>query len=81
MSAAPPSPYAVIAGLGATGLSCARHLNSLGWRLAVTDSRARPPYLEALRALDAGITLRLGGLDTTLLEDAACVVASPWQMT
>ncbi len=69
--------YAVIAGLGSTGLSCARHLHALGWRLAVTDTRAAPPQLAALTALDARIAVRLGGLDATLLEGADCVVASP----
>jgi len=71
------APYAVIVGLGTTGLSCARHLRSLGWRLAVTDTRAAPPQLPALRALDASIPLHLGGLDAALLADAVCVVASP----
>jgi len=70
-------PYAVIVGLGRTGLSAARYLNAQGWRVAVTDTRAAPPALEALRALDAGIALRLGGLDATLLDEALCVVASP----
>lgn len=71
------SPYAVIVGLGRTGLSCARHLHAHGWRLAVTDTRPAPPQLTALTALDARIPVRLGGLDTALLEDAVCVVASP----
>jgi UDP-N-acetylmuramoylalanine--D-glutamate ligase len=71
------APYAVIVGLGATGLSCARHLHSRGWRVAVTDTRAAPPELTALRALDAGIAVRAGGLDAGLLEGAVCVVASP----
>jgi UDP-N-acetylmuramoylalanine--D-glutamate ligase len=70
-------PYAVIVGLGTTGLSCARHLHALGWRLAVTDTRAAPPQLPALTALDATIPVRLGGLDATLLDGAVCVVASP----
>jgi UDP-N-acetylmuramoylalanine--D-glutamate ligase len=70
-------PYAVIVGLGATGLSCARYLHALGWRLAVTDTRAAPPQLAALIALDATIPVRLGGLDATLLDEAVCVVASP----
>ena len=73
----PNAPYAVIAGLGLTGLSCARHLHALGWRLAVTDSRPAPPQLAALMALDARIPVRLGGLDRALLADATCVVASP----
>ena len=71
------APYAVIVGLGTTGLSCARYLRAHGWRLAVTDTRAAPPQLPALTALDAGIPLRLGGLDPSLLTDAVCVVASP----
>ena len=70
-------PYAVIAGLGTTGLSCARYLHAHGWRLAVTDTRATPPRLAELTALDARIPLRLGALDPGLLKDAVCVVASP----
>ncbi|MFZ1904462.1 MAG: hypothetical protein WAU56_03635, partial [Steroidobacteraceae bacterium] len=70
-------PYAVIVGLGRTGLSCARHLAALGWRLAVTDTRAAPPELAALTALDARIPVRAGGLDPGLLDGALCVVASP----
>ena len=76
-AAAATLPYAVIAGLGATGLSCVRHLHAYGWRLAVTDTREAPPQLAALTALDARIPVRLGGLDATLLEGATLVVASP----
>jgi len=68
---------AVIVGLGRTGLSCARHLHAHGWKISVTDSRAQPPRLEELRELDATIPVRLGGLDTRLLDDALYVVASP----
>jgi UDP-N-acetylmuramoylalanine--D-glutamate ligase len=70
-------PYAVIVGLGRTGLSAARYLRAQGWRLAVTDTRTVPPELAALVALDAGIPLRLGSLDAALLDEALCVVASP----
>jgi len=70
-------PYAVIAGLGQTGLSCARYLHAHGWRLAVTDTRAAPPQLAALTALDPSIPVRLGLLDPALLEEATFVVASP----
>ncbi|EQD35811.1 hypothetical protein B1A_18103, partial [mine drainage metagenome] len=38
----------MIAGLGRTGLACARYLRAHGWRLAVTDTRADPPQLEPL---------------------------------
>ena len=70
-------PYAVIVGLGRTGLSAARYLRASGWRLAVTDTRAAPPELAALTALDAGIPVHLGGLEPALLDEALCVVASP----
>lgn len=70
-------PYAVIVGLGRTGLSAARYLRAQGWRLAVTDTRAQPPELAGLAALDATIPLRLGELDAALLDEALCVVASP----
>ena len=70
-------PYAVIVGLGRTGLSAVRYLRVQGWRLAVTDTRASPPELAALAALDPAIPARLGGLDAALLEGALCVVASP----
>ncbi|HEY0766975.1 MAG TPA: UDP-N-acetylmuramoyl-L-alanine--D-glutamate ligase, partial [Steroidobacteraceae bacterium] len=76
-TAATKPPYAVIVGLGSTGLSCARHLLMRGWRLAVTDTRAAPPELASLSALDARIPVRAGGLDPGLLEGAMCVVASP----
>jgi len=68
---------AVIVGLGRTGFSCARYLHKRGWRVAVTDTRAAPPELARLLALDAGIEVRLGGLDARLLDGALCVVVSP----
>jgi len=68
---------AVIVGLGRTGFSCARYLRKRGWRVAVTDTRAEPPELARLRAFDADIEVRLGGLDPHLLDSALCVVVSP----
>jgi UDP-N-acetylmuramoylalanine--D-glutamate ligase len=70
-------PTAVIVGLGATGLSCARYLLGQGWRVLVTDSREDPPARSQLALLDPNITVRLGGLDTSLLDEAVCIVASP----
>jgi UDP-N-acetylmuramoylalanine--D-glutamate ligase len=69
--------YVVIVGLGRTGLSCARYLRARGWRLAVTDTRQKPPELAGLAALDPTIPLSVGGLDVRLLDGAECVVASP----
>ena len=77
MSGATTPSSAVIVGLGRTGLSCARHLRSLGWRIAITDTRVKPPELERLREQDPEVRVSLGGLDVRLLDDAMCVVASP----
>ena len=77
MNAVPSKPYAVIVGLGRTGFSCARYLRARGWRLAITDTRAKPPELARLTELDASIPVKVGGLDIGLLDGAGCVVASP----
>jgi UDP-N-acetylmuramoylalanine--D-glutamate ligase len=68
---------AVIVGLGRTGLSCARYLHARGWRLAVTDTRRKPPELARLAELDPRIPVSAGGLDTRLLDGADRVIASP----
>ena len=69
--------HAVIAGLGNTGLSVARHLAARGWRLAGTDTRDAPPGLDALLAAQPDMVLRCGELDPALLDGASCVVVSP----
>jgi UDP-N-acetylmuramoylalanine--D-glutamate ligase len=68
---------AIIVGLGKTGFSCARYLHTHGWRVAVTDTREKPPELARLQAFDPSIPLRLGGLEENLLDDALVVVVSP----
>ena len=68
---------AVIAGLGATGLSVARHLLARGWQVRVTDTRSQPPGLAALQALRPDVPVSLGALDAALLDGADCVVVSP----
>src|SRR5579859_7421710 len=71
------NPYAVIVGLGRTGFSCAHYLRARGWRLAITDTRAKPPEWTRLTELDPTIPVKVGGLDIGLLDGASCVVASP----
>jgi UDP-N-acetylmuramoylalanine--D-glutamate ligase len=68
---------AVIAGLGATGLSVVRHLLARGWQVRVTDTRDTPPGLVDLRALQPAMTASLGALDESLLDGADCLVVSP----
>ena len=67
----------VVVGLGATGLSCVRHLVAAGETVAVTDSRERPPCLDTLLAELPDVRLALGGLDTGLLAKADRVIVSP----
>src|SRR5690606_33933856 len=67
----------LIVGLGATGLTAARYLTSLGERVVVIDSRAEPPGLEELRRELPDVQVELGTLDTKWLADASRVVWSP----
>lgn len=67
----------LIVGLGKTGLSCARHLVSRGEVVAITDSRAEPPGLTALRAELPDVALFLGGFRRSAFENADSIVVSP----
>jgi len=67
----------VVVGLGRTGLSCARYLQSRGLSFAVTDSRPAPPESSTLQQLAPAAEVRFGGFDETLLDGASQIVASP----
>lgn len=67
----------IVAGLGDTGLSCARHLARCGERFVVVDDRKAPPQLDAFCAEFPDVELHLGRYDTALLESAREVVLSP----
>lgn len=67
----------VVLGLGATGVSCARHLAAAGFSVLVLDSRSEPPGAARLRALVPEARVRTGTLDTELPADALQVVLSP----
>lgn len=76
----PPQPAggrAIVVGLGRTGLSCARYLQSRGLSFAVTDSRPSPPEAAALDALAPEAEVRFGTFDESLLDGASQVIASP----
>ncbi len=68
---------AIVVGLGRTGLSCARYLQSRGLSFAVTDSRPAPPESAALDSLAPDADVRFGAFDESLLDGAAQVIASP----
>jgi UDP-N-acetylmuramoylalanine--D-glutamate ligase len=67
----------LIVGLGATGLSCARFLTTQGAEIAITDSRANPPSLEALRSELPDVAVFVGGFDPAAFARADCLVVSP----
>jgi UDP-N-acetylmuramoylalanine--D-glutamate ligase len=67
----------VIAGLGRTGLSCARFLKASGADFAVTDSRPSPPGLNVVQSLVPAGAIRVGSFDSRLLDGAAQVLVSP----
>ncbi|MCV6588444.1 MAG: UDP-N-acetylmuramoyl-L-alanine--D-glutamate ligase [Marinobacterium sp.] len=69
----------IIVGLGATGLSCARHLVARGLPFAVVDSRDNPPGLEQLGEICDGldVEVRCGPLDADFLSQADELILSP----
>ena len=66
-----PGAKTLIVGLGATGLSCARHLAKQGVQVAVADSRSAPPGLEALNEEYPDIAVFLGPFDDQLCQESA----------
>jgi UDP-N-acetylmuramoylalanine--D-glutamate ligase len=76
MTHTPVNP-SIVVGLGRTGLSCARYLQSRGLSFAVTDNRASPPESAALSQLAPGVEMRLGAFDESLLDGASQIIASP----
>lgn len=67
----------IIVGLGATGLSCARHLARMGAPFAVADSRETPPGLAELKALCPDVEVRCGPLEAGFLSQASELILSP----
>lgn len=68
---------AMIIGLGKTGLSCARYLSALGYAVAVTDSRDKPPALEQVREELPDVAVFVGGFSEAALAHADLVIVSP----
>jgi UDP-N-acetylmuramoylalanine--D-glutamate ligase len=72
-----PGSRTLVVGLGKTGLSVVRWLHAQGREFAVTDSRAQPPGLDAVRSLAPDAAIRVGSFDLGLLERADSIVLSP----
>lgn len=69
--------HTIVVGLGDTGLSAARWLAARGARVAVADSRAAPPNVDALKAAVPQAELRLGAFSAHTFIDADLLVVSP----
>jgi UDP-N-acetylmuramoylalanine--D-glutamate ligase len=76
-SAPEAGTHAVVVGLGATGLSCARYLSAKGCRVSVLDTRPRPPALSTLQGELPDVEVRTGALDARTLSTAELLVLSP----
>jgi UDP-N-acetylmuramoylalanine--D-glutamate ligase len=73
----PAGGRSIVVGLGRTGLSCARYLQSRGLSFAVTDNRTSPPESAALGQLAPDVEMRFGVFDEALLDGASQIIASP----
>jgi UDP-N-acetylmuramoylalanine--D-glutamate ligase len=70
-------PHSLIVGLGATGVSVARHLAARGERIRAIDTRARPPGLAELHRLCPDAEVGLETLDERWLDGVRRVLLSP----
>lgn len=69
--------HRVVAGLGATGLSCARYLYKRGLPFTVIDTRAQPPGLAELRREMPDIIVFAGEYPLEIIAGATEIVVSP----
>ncbi|ALM54583.1 UDP-N-acetylmuramoylalanine--D-glutamate ligase [Halomonas huangheensis] len=72
-----PPGTTVAVGLGVSGMAICRHLQRLGRRFVVVDTREAPAGLEVFREQFPTLPLRLGPLDGLDLSAAEEVVLSP----
>ena len=71
------SKLKVVVGIGATGLSVARHLSQLGERFVMLDSRQQPPCLEQLKTEFPDVRVALGEFVVDSFDGADEVILSP----
>lgn len=67
----------IIIGLGATGISCARHLARKGVPFAVVDTRENPAGLDGFKAAFPDVDVHCGELDADYLAQASELIVSP----
>ncbi len=73
----PSERRTLVVGLGATGLSVARHLLGRGEQVAVADTRKNPPGLAELQRRYPDVAVFLGDFDDALFERVDRLVVSP----
>lgn len=71
------SSKVLIVGLGATGFSVAKYLQQLDIKIAVVDSRDKPPLNDALLQDYPDIPVFTGGFDKAAFDVATHLVVSP----
>jgi UDP-N-acetylmuramoylalanine--D-glutamate ligase len=67
----------IVVGLGATGISCVRHLAALGLPFAVADNREQPPALAEMQRDYPQVEIYLGEFDKQLFCSADELIVSP----
>jgi UDP-N-acetylmuramoylalanine--D-glutamate ligase len=77
MVASKEHKIALVVGLGATGLSCLRHLVKRGYHVRGVDTRTQPPKLENIRREFPDVELHTGGFETPFFDEPGLLVVSP----
>jgi UDP-N-acetylmuramoylalanine--D-glutamate ligase len=68
---------ALVVGAARSGVALANHLTAKGERVLVVDRKSEAELGEAIAQLPAGVDLRLGGYDDSVLAGVDVVYASP----
>jgi len=67
----------LVVGLGVTGISVALYLQKMGFKFAITDSRAKPPLLDDLYKNMPDVPVFTGGFDEAAFQISTHLVVSP----
>lgn len=73
----PGTAKILVVGLGSTGLSVSHYLQELGFKFAITDSRAKPPLLDEFMEIMPDTPVFTGGFDVDAFKVATHLVVSP----
>jgi UDP-N-acetylmuramoylalanine--D-glutamate ligase len=68
---------ALVVGAARSGVALANHLTGKGERVRLTDRRSELDLAKTIALLPAGVDLRVGGYDESVLEGVEAVYASP----